>query len=74
MATYTSYLLTQARELGLRFEALNEPGVWGPFASFFYTQENDEKPFIILALKGTTPDNFAEVRTDYCRFGQFELR
>ncbi|OAV94571.1 hypothetical protein PTTG_03794 [Puccinia triticina 1-1 BBBD Race 1] len=44
----------------------------GPFAGAFYDYENvgpDENPFIVIVMKGTSPDNFSEWLMDCaCKF------
>ncbi|GAA6042487.1 hypothetical protein JCM8097_003052 [Rhodosporidiobolus ruineniae] len=56
----------QAAQWGLEFDGISElTTVAGPFASIFYTPfKSDEKPFVCLVFKGTTPSNFAEFLVD----------
>ncbi|SCV69560.1 BQ2448_2580 [Microbotryum intermedium] len=58
-------LREQAVKWDLNYEGISDlSSTSGPFASVFYTQSGEEKPFIILVFKGTTPSNYAEFLTD----------
>lgn len=60
-------------EWGLRFVSMADfRMLTGPFAGAFYDFENvngDENPFIVVVLKGTSPNNFSEWLMDCaCKF------
>ncbi|BGP19426.1 hypothetical protein JCM10213_000663 [Rhodosporidiobolus nylandii] len=55
-----------ARSWNLDYDGVSDLStIGGPFASLFFTRIGKEAPFIILAFKGTTPDNLAEWITDF---------
>ncbi|SGY77350.1 BQ5605_C005g03613 [Microbotryum silenes-dioicae] len=55
----------QAAKWDLNYEGISDlSSTSGPFASAFYTQSGEEKPFIVLVFKGTTPSNYAEFLTN----------